>query len=129
MIAKNKGLFLKRRNIQIGILSGCGILFLFLVKYAESGICTKCIVVFMTVVLWAFSTWLEGCRLGNYIAWIGKHSMEYYLCQMICLDLGLKFVNIEMRIIINFIGCFMVTTVLTCATNRNAYMKRILYGR
>ena len=60
------------------------------------------------------------------LSWFGKHSMEFYLCQCLCLNIGIG--TNKIRVLTIFISATIISTLLVYITNKFKIIKKLLYG-
>lgn len=64
--------------------------------------------------------------LDKYFMFLGKYSLEIYLCQTVCLNIGIG--NGTIRVISIFVSATTISIILAYLTRKYKYTKAILYG-
>jgi len=65
----------------------------------------------------------------NGLAYMGKHSLEYYTLQFICLDCGWFLWDTNLRWFVNFAACMVICTVVTMVTSKRLPgLHKLLWG-
>lgn len=67
--------------------------------------------------------------LGKILVYVGKHSMQYYTLQFLCLNCGGFIADTNMRWIFNFVACMIICTVVIEITNRSPEIYKIFWWR
>ena len=65
--------------------------------------------------------------IHNILTFFGKRSLEIYLCQCVCLNIGIS--NGYIRIISIFITATFFSSILSIITNKSRISKLLLYGK
>lgn len=79
------------------------------------------------IIIYNIVTKIKYEKINNGLAFLGKKSLEIYLCQCICLNIGIG--KGVLRIISIFITATTISTVLAIITNKYDVTNALLYGK
>lgn len=79
------------------------------------------------IIIYNFIKYIKIKKLYDILSFFGKYSLEIYLCQCLCLNIGTKSGNL--RIFSIFITATGISTLLSIITNKSKILKFILYGK
>ena len=115
-------------NLKYMFIPGI-IIYILLFKYFTYGysvnIINYIIAISATIILWTIVEFINLPKIKIILSKFGEKSLEIYLCQCICLNIGFGKGNI--RIISIFISATIISYLLSYITTNNKYL-RILYG-
>lgn len=66
-------------------------------------------------------------RIINVLSFLGKYSLEIYLCQCLCLNIGIG--SGYLRVATIFISATTISLLLSIFTNKITILRKILYGK
>ena len=68
-------------------------------------------------------------RLFDGLRYMGRHSMEYYTLQFLCLDCGWFLQNTNLRWLVNFAACMVICTAVIAVTDKRLpRLHKLLWG-
>ncbi|MFQ6808290.1 MAG: acyltransferase family protein [Blautia sp.] len=94
----------------------------YLIRYALALMC--CAILLYIVKMNVFSK-----RVMQFLSHIGKYSLEYYVCQLLCMNITFSIRNITLKTIVIFINAFFIVTAIIAMINRIPLLKKCLFGK
>lgn len=79
------------------------------------------------IIIYNLVTWIKVESIYKFFAFFGKYSLEIYLCQCVCLNIG--FGLGLLRAITIFITATTISVILAKLTNKSNITKLLLYGK
>ncbi len=110
----------------------CFIAYIFLLfKYPETFLTLKPVyylIAFSSInVIYQIVLRVQNYKISNLFSFLGKYSLEIYLCQCLCLNIGIG--TGYLRILTIFISASTISIVLSILTNKIKPLKTMLYGK
>lgn len=68
-------------------------------------------------------------KIVQFFSYIGKYSLEYYVCQLLCMNITFSIQNTTLKTIVIFINAFFIVTAIIVITNRIPFLKKWLFGK
>ena len=70
---------------------------------------------------------IKEFKVCKILSFFGKYSLEIYLCQCLCLNIGIG--QGYLRVITIFISATIISVILSIITNKSNFLKMLLYGK
>lgn len=107
------------------------IFYIYLFQYYNFGysisIINYSIALFGIIILYYLVSIIKCKKIINFFQYFGKKSLEFYLCQCVCLNIGIG--SGKLRVVSIFISAMIVSNFLVYITNKFKISRMILYGK
>lgn len=120
-------LLLKIKYIMLGSGGGYGFSRLF-VKDGTVELGNFCLTIFLICLIYYIAQIIKSnVVMTKMMSFFGKYSLNIYLCQCICLNIG--YGSGWMRVVTIFVTATLISVALAIMTTKNSILSLVLYGR